>query len=504
MPKKYTAFLAALTMLFSAVSCGMDTPLTSHHDADGSAAAEDLDNSDEENDEPAEQSCHKTIENSEKPEVTMITLSGVCKGNIKKLARVEDLYNADYLHSGVVGLVGIPVELILYEEKGTIDNMKLTFTYNPDELRGIPEKNLIFLKYNEFSDFYDEIYGDVDEENNTVSIDADGGGVYMLVDAYQWLKCWGVDVSEYEYEVAKSQYQTDWERECPKGSIMEIADKKWAVENAPDFRVSTPEQLAGVVYYVNGLAENSEVTVVIESDIDLSGYEWVPMGWRKNGFHGTVDGGGHTISNMKISGGYGDSGFIGYSCGSADVKDISFVNAEVHGTNCTGIVGGEIYSMNDWSGIHLSNCTVYGGNNDTAAIVGRETDITFKDCTVENVTVNGEDCKYYSYRQKILDETEIVETFTLTLNDDYTITRDDHEGFHNLRWHIHRNGKRVLGRGAEDFDTKEPELVLHTHDLIGYSAGDYEVYLVAYINGTYVRVSNIIDYTLCGEGEENA
>lgn len=47
--------------------------------------------------------------------------------------------------------------------------------------------------------------------------------------------------------------KTDWENYGDTGSIMEIADTDWALENAPVFHVETKEQLAGVVYYVNAV-----------------------------------------------------------------------------------------------------------------------------------------------------------------------------------------------------------------------------------------------------------
>ena len=73
--------------------------------------------------------------------------------------------------------------------------------------------------------------------------------------------------------------KTDWENYGDTGSIMEIADTDWALENAPVFHVETKEQLAGVVYYVNAVkGYNDSVELYLEADIDLDGLEWVPMG----------------------------------------------------------------------------------------------------------------------------------------------------------------------------------------------------------------------------------
>lgn len=83
-----------------------------------------------------------------------------------------------------------------------------------------------------------------------------------------------------------------------------------------------------------------------------------------------------------------------------------------------------------------------------------------------------------------------IEVFAITLNDDYTITRDEHDGYRNLGWHIERNGVQVLDRVAEN------ELTLDTHKWVGDMSGKYTIYLTAYINGAYVKVSNIIEYEL--------
>ncbi len=501
--KKLLSVLATLSMVISCTSCGLlystyetDEELAVISGADAPADTYDITTEVETEQlteaDPTRQECRKTINNEEKPEVVKIYFEGTCADDIRKHAKVEDLYNIHVLHSGVVGLVGIPVELDYDEE---VKNPRIGFKYDTSELRGIPEKNLIMLHYSEEDAFYNTVENfQLDTDMCTVSADIDEPGVYLLADAYQWYDCWGIDVSEYAYERDLTQYKTDWEREEDTGSIMALANKQWAMENAPDFHVSTAEQLASVVWYVNGI--NGEVNVTLEKNIDLSDYDWKPMGWGKGiggGFSGTVDGQGHTIYGMTIMEDYLQSGFIGYGLG-VSVKNINFEDAYVSATHCTGIVGGEIYGVADWENVNVQG-KVRGGDDDYAAIVGREGDITFKNCSAD-VIVNGEPFEYLSYRQKREAEVEIVETFTLTLNDDYTITRDNHEGFHNLSWYIHKDGERVLGRGAEDFHTKEPELVLDTHKWVGNSPGEYTIYLVAYINGTYIRVSNIVEYAI--------
>lgn len=487
--KKLISLLAALTLVSAFISCGNEPTAEISEDSEQTTeAVTTAENSEETTEantaEASIQECHKTIDNAEKPEVIRISFEGKCVDNIKKHAKVSDLYNVHVLHSGVVGLIGVPIELEYDEE---VTEPRLTFTYDTSELRGVPEKNLVMLHYNENDAFYDTVKKfSLNTDDCTVSADIKEQGVYLLADAYMWYGAWGMDVSEYEYERKPQDFPTDWEREQETGDIIKLADKEWAIENAPNFHVSTAEELASAVWYVNGVG-GMGVTVTLEADIDLSGYDWKPMGWGNYYFSGLVDGKNHTIKGMTIREGYVQTGFIGYGMG-ITVKDITFEDAYVSATHCTGIVGGEIYSSDCWENVHVSG-KVSGGSDDYGAIIGREAGTAFKNCSAD-VTVDGEPFEYLSYRQKREDEVEIVETFHITLNDDGTITRDEHDGFTNLGWQIMRNDQHMLQRNAEGETT---------YDLMGYigdTPGNYKVYVCAYINGTYIRVSNLIEFTI--------
>lgn len=437
-----------------------------------------------EDDTPSFQECHKTIKNSKKPEVVKFSFSGECTDNIKKYASVKDIYDTNYLHNGVVGLVGVPFELTYGKE---INTPVISFTYNKDELRGIPEKNLIVLHYDEEEYFYNTIESVLDTDNCTVSAEIKEQGVYLLADAYQWYECWGFDVSEYAYEVNPAEHITNWERENDTGDIMELADKDWAMENAPYFHVSTAEELASVVWYVNGV--DSNISLTIEDDIDLSGYLWKSMGWYSGNsmaFSGFVDGQNHTINGLTIYEDYCDTGFIGYGLG-VTVRDINFTNADISATGCVGIVGGEIYLQNVWENVHVSG-KVSGGQDDYASIIGREGDITFKNCTAD-VTVNGEPFEYLSYKEKRIADAGDVVAFHIEMNDDMIVTRDEPDGdYLHLCWNVYRDGEKAEYTGA---DGKNKSLDVYNKL---FSEGDYEIYLTAYINGTYVTVSNVIEY----------
>lgn len=85
-------------------------------------------------------------------------------------------------------------------------------------------------------------------------------------------------------------------------------------------------------------------------------------------------------------------------------------------------------------------------------------------------------------------EPPAVEIYTLTLNEDYSVTRDEHDLTEGLCWYIECDGEHVLTRAAA-------ETVL-TKDLQGNKPGKYMICLIAWIDGEYTRVSNIVEYSL--------
>ena len=111
-----------------------------------------------------------------------------------------------------------------------------------------------------------------------------------------------------------------------------------------------------------------------------------------------------------------------------------------------------------------------------------------------NVEINNEDWERMELQRKgyptNYPEVPLEENFHLTLEDDYAITRDDHSGFKNLGWVIKRNGKTVLDRNANGELTLEPRL-----QWIQGEDGDFAIYLTAFVDGQYRRVSNVIEYT---------
>lgn len=439
----------------------------------------------------------KEIHDKAKPEIDWVSLKDEAENGLLGSARISDIYNVEVMSSGVVGLVGAPMR-ISYDEG--LSELILTFHYVPEELRGMPERNMIILHETEDQGYIQVGEETIDMGNQTISVPIKEAGVYLVADRYQWYTVWGLDMSEYQYTIDIHDYVSDWERECDTGSIMELADKDWALENGPYFHVSTPEQLASVVYYVNAVNDLGleEITLYLEDDIDLAGYDWVPMGWigpSSIRFDGMVDGQGHTISNMDIHIPYKNHcAFIGYSTG-VTVKNITFENAKISGGSYTGIVGGEIYISRKWENVHVSG-TISDAYDEVGSIIGRESVTYFENCSADVVYLEADGSErpleYFSHKQEVLANTPATEDFTLTVDAEGNVTRTESEKeFRNLGWHVEVDHVQVLDRLAEKETTFNPREIIPAY----IPAGSHcEIWLTAYTGETYTRVSNIVEY----------
>ena len=138
------------------------------------------------------------------------------------------------------------------------------------------------------------------------------------------------------------------------GNWSDSADTNWYTEN-PDqtsYTISSAEQLAGLAKLVNEGNQLSGKTITLDSDIDLSGRAWTPIGDAPRvdystgiaAFAGKFIGNGHTINGLS-SEGYTPStdsledntteklmeylfGFFGYIY-NAEISGLKFTNAEL-------------------------------------------------------------------------------------------------------------------------------------------------------------------------------
>ncbi len=115
-------------------------------------------------------------------------------------------------------------------------------------------------------------------------------------------------------------------------------------------------------------------TVKLTADIDLAGYNWIPIGsggvngnWI--GFNGAFDGQGHTISNMTVTKGGGWNGLFGLvgrgtSKFTESISNVNVKNVVIEGANrMSGAVVGQLYG--NIENCHVENVTISAVPNAT-------------------------------------------------------------------------------------------------------------------------------------------
>ena len=148
----------------------------------------------------------------------------------------------------------------------------------------------------------------------------------------------------------------------------------WMRENGgPNtIHIYTAADLANLASAVNSGVNMSGKTFLLMNDIDLSGLNWVPIGyyidWNNSNnkpFSGVFDGQGHSIIGLTISGGQNDAGLFGYTH-LATIRNVVIRNPQIEGRSEVGaLVGRQGYSSTG-----IEKCAVIGGRIQGAGSVG--------------------------------------------------------------------------------------------------------------------------------------
>lgn len=114
--------------------------------------------------------------------------------NVKNVS-MRDMYGR---HQSMCehGIFGDPVEVKGDDFKDAV----LTFKYDKDNMKLVPPKNLLVVHYAE-GGYRETLEGTLDEKNCTVSLEIESGGIYMLVDRYEFMWSLEDDVSEYAHSL---------------------------------------------------------------------------------------------------------------------------------------------------------------------------------------------------------------------------------------------------------------------------------------------------------------
>ena len=361
-----------------------------------------------------------------------------------------------------------------YEISATYENGIISIKAGGEEL-------LCIERY--FDDFI-AVYADKDNDDLSIELYREGSEIIDKAKETEKLM-------EEKADLLNAYPDDDlWLKSCESGDILSLADKDYIDKYAPSgyFLAGTPQELASFAYYVNTQPlEQGQVLLELTADIDLSGYNWAPMGWsggaeNEHPFAFCVYGKDHSIKNMTINSYDNNVGFIGWGtvCG---VFDLRIEDSVVEGGNNVGVITGQAI-MGNYSNCYASG-TVEGYS--AGSMLGYEANCSIKDCSAD-VIVNGEKFDFISFNEKEKSEIVIENPVTITIDENYTVTRPEVEGYANLGWMVLKDGEQVLHRNAEN------EL---SYQYFGNERGhSYEIYLTAFVQGQYVPISNIIEYTV--------
>ncbi|MDE6318865.1 MAG: cellulose binding domain-containing protein, partial [Lachnospiraceae bacterium] len=135
------------------------------------------------------QTVTEQLKDPKKEGVTAVSVSLSIKGNAEKRVGIEDMYDFDKLSSGVVGLIGVPVEICCDTDFQQAD---ITFHYDVNALGDTKEEDLSIMWYDEANNWYQILDEDsvIDTANHTVTYTTTHFSTYMIVDRTTWYDAW--------------------------------------------------------------------------------------------------------------------------------------------------------------------------------------------------------------------------------------------------------------------------------------------------------------------------
>ena len=173
--------------------------------------------------------------------------------------------------------------------------------------------------------------------------------------------------------VYKMKNATDWQAGGEYTYTVSLAAAKdlgYTIESDGSYTVTSADGLMNIAKLVNG--GKSDINITLDTDIDLTGKDWTPIGTDyDNSYKGTFDGGGHTITgltfttNDEYAGLFGYLGNFGNAAGTVKnvvMEGVQITSNQIYGGSIGGVVG---YS---WGTIE--NCSVSGSVSGTVYVGG--------------------------------------------------------------------------------------------------------------------------------------
>ena len=149
-------------------------------------------------------------------------------------------------------------------------------------------------------------------------------------------------------------------------SLAAAKDLGYTIESDGSYTVTSADGLMNVAELVNG--GKSDINITLDTDIDLTGKDWTPIGTDyDNSYKGTFDGGGHTITGLTFTTNDEFAGLFGWLNRAGTVKNVvmegvQITSNQIYGGSIGGVVG------SGWGTIE--NCSVSGSVSGTVYVGG--------------------------------------------------------------------------------------------------------------------------------------
>ena len=136
--------------------------------------------------------------------------------------------------------------------------------------------------------------------------------------------------------------------------------------NTKTYTVYNANGLMNIAELVNG--GKSDINITIDTDIDLTGKDWTPIGTDyDNSYKGTFDGGGHTITGLTFTTNDEFAGLFGWLNRAGSVKNVVMEGVQITSNQ---IYGGSIGGVAGSSYGTIENCSVSGSISGTVYVGG--------------------------------------------------------------------------------------------------------------------------------------
>ena len=166
--------------------------------------------------------------------------------------------------------------------------------------------------------------------------------------------------------VYKMKNATDWQAGGEYTYTVSLAAAKgYIIEDDGSYTVTSADGLMNIAELVNG--GKSDINITLDTDIDLTGKNWTPIGTSfSNKYTGTFDGGGHTIKGLTVTTNDQFVGLFGSIGNAGTVKNVVMEGVQITKNHSSGFAGG----VAGYSDGTIENCSVSGSVSGTVYVGG--------------------------------------------------------------------------------------------------------------------------------------